>query len=71
MTVLPHDYSLPHTKKVNLEKLQPSYVSGTSKEAYNMTKENLKEATRARDHVIMAMSKAKPYQVVVAVGFSY
>nr|CAG4717640.1 unnamed protein product [Naegleria fowleri] len=66
MTVLPHDYSLPHTKKVNLEKLQPSYVSGTSKEAYNMTKENLKEATRARDHVIMAMSKAKPYQVVVA-----
>ena len=68
MTILPHDYTLPHTKKVNLEKLQPLLSSEMAKETYNTTKENLKEATRARDHVIMAMSKQKPLTLLVAVG---
>ena len=67
MTVLPHDFTAPQTKKVNLEKLQ-MVSSGTSKESINMTKENLKEATKARDHMIMAMSKSKPFLVLVAVG---
>jgi len=68
MTVLPHDYSVPQTKKINLEKLQPSSASPTNKDSYNATKENLKEATKARDHMVMAMSKAKSFAVLVAVG---
>ncbi|EFC50860.1 hypothetical protein NAEGRDRAFT_77832 [Naegleria gruberi] len=65
MTVLPHDFTAPQTKKVNLEKLQ-IISSGASKESINMTKENLKEATKARDHMIIALSKSKPFQVLVA-----
>ncbi|KAL9651155.1 hypothetical protein ABK040_008228 [Willaertia magna] len=61
MTVLPHDFGVPATRKVNLEKLTPNQ---TSKEAVNTMKENLKEASKMRDIMIRSMTQ-KSHSIIV------